>query len=222
MKGIEAAASAGIVAGDADRKLEVISGIDDAGRERISDFLTAAKFIVKPAEDGEKLDIRIDLISGENTSAVHMAGHHTDIVYMEQNGNVLCDIEPGKECDGGAPDYELLNMEDIIKFADGADLSLVKDVLDRQIECNMAIAEAGINENWGAGVGKTLLQTRGKSVRTRAIAYASAGSDARMSGCELPVVINSGSGNQGITACVPVVVYARDKKLSAEDYTVLL
>ena len=141
---------------------------------------------------------------------VRIVNYHTNIVHIEKNGQVLKDIPVDGEGEEGLTDRTLLNMESIWDFINTVDVEDVKPVLKRQMECNMAIAEEGMKNEYGANIGKVLLAMNGNDVRTRARAYAAAGSDARMNGCELPVIINSGSGNQGITSSVPVIVYAKE------------
>lgn len=210
LKGIEAAAAAGVVAGREDRELEVISDVTPEQIERIREYLEKTPIRVVPMRDCDKLDILITAQRGEDTAAVRISRHHTNISYIERNGQVL--FSQGKIADeGGKPraDTSRLNVAGIIEFADTVDVSRAAALLDRQIEYNMAIAEEGLRGNWGANVGSVILSSGHTDIRSRAKAMAAAGSDARMSGCELPVVINSGSGNQGITVSVPVVEYAR-------------
>ncbi len=217
MKGIPAAAAAGIATGDPDKKLEVIAGITDNDRTAIKKLLYKVPINVVPSETKEKLYIRIILSAGSETSEVCIAHSHTNIIFEKKNSDVFIDNtevfnedEAKLENDPIIAKKALLTVKNIIDFADNVELELVHDLIERQIECNTAIAKEGIVHNWGANVGSTILAAGGESVRTRARAYAAAGSDARMSGCELPVVINSGSGNQGITVTMPVVVYAEN------------
>lgn len=145
-----------------------------------------------------------------------IVNYHTNIVYASKNDKVILDtgVQEVKE---DVCDKSCLNIKSIVEFADIVDVNDVKPYLDPQIDFNMAIAEEGIRNDWGANIGKTLLKTYGNDTMIRAKAYAAAGSDARMSGCELPVIIVSGSGNQGITSSVPVVVYGRDNGYSEEE-----
>lgn len=223
MKGICAAAAAGIVAGRSEAELEVIAQVSPEEQKKIAAYLEKTCFTVTAMENGEKLDIRVTAISGADRAVVRVSKHHTDIVYIARNDQVLLDLQESLAQEAAAAagegtraDRSRLSVEGIVAYAQTADLEVVKDLLERQISYNYAIAEAGIRENWGANVGSVLLDTYGDDVRTRARAYAAAGSDARMSGCELPVVINSGSGNQGITVSVPVVVYAKEYCCSEE------
>ena len=179
-------------------------------------------------KDGDKLDIRVTVKAEENSAVVRVSKHHTDIVYIAHNGEVMLNEQDDCECaqklaanQAAAAeqraDRSRLSIEGIVEYAKTADLSSVSDLLNRQIEYNYNIAQAGVKENWGANVGSVLLDTYGEDVRTKARAYAAAGSDARMSGCELPVVINSGSGNQGIAATLPVVVFAEENHKTEEE-----
>ena len=224
LKGIPAAAAAGIVAGEGSKILEVIAQVSDTQRQQIREYLERACFVVKSLESGDKLDVRITVSSGGQEAAVRIARSHTNIVRVEKNGEVILDREgEGCEVSGHKADRSGLSVENIVTFAQEAEISDVQEILDRQISYNYAIAEEGITHDWGANVGRVLLRTCGTDVKTRAKAMAAAGSDARMSGCELPVVINSGSGNQGITVSVPVIVYAKELHSSAEElYRALL
>lgn len=214
-KGIAAAAAAGAVAGQSDRLLEVIDGITPEQREEIESYLKTAQIAVSCAEDGLTLDIRITGYAESDSAYVRIAGAHTNVVRIEQNGEVLLDepvVQPGHEDD--AP--SVLNTADIVAFADSVDLDLVRAPLMRQLSLNLAIAEYGLSQGCGANIGRVLLCEGEGDLVARARAYAAAGSDARMSGAELPVVIVSGSGNQGITASVPVAIWARERGFSEE------
>ena len=214
-KGIAAAAAAGAVAGKSEKLLEVIDGITRAQREEIDAYLQTANIAVSCAEDGLTLDIRITGWHGEDRAFVRIAGAHTNVVRLERNQEVLLDrpaVSAGHE--GDAPGA--LNTADIVAFADTVDLDLVRAPLLRQLTLNLAIAEYGMEQGCGANIGRVLLCEGNGDIVARARAYAAAGSDARMSGAELPVVIVSGSGNQGITASVPVAVWARERGFSEE------
>lgn len=211
LKGIPAAAAAGIVAGDPDKVLEVIAEVTDQQKKEIARFLQQAEFEVRSMDEGQKLDIRITAEAGGESAVVRIAKNHANVVYAAKNGEVLLQTDcAGGESTGHKADRSLLSIENIVAFADQVKPEDVEAVLERQISYNYAIAEEGIRNSWGANVGSVLLDVYGSDVRNRAKAMAAAGSDARMSGCELPVVINSGSGNQGITVSVPVIVYAQE------------
>ena len=209
LRGIEAAAAAGLVAGNPDRLLEVIAEVSPAQKEAIQEYLSRKCIQVRPKADGEILDIVVHGWAGGHEAQVRIAGKHTNVVLIRLDDRVLREGSPKIGRTGGQADRELLNIADILDFAETADLADVRETLDRQISCNMAISQEGLTHDWGANIGKVLLRSYPDDIRIRARAAAAAGSDARMSGCELPVVINSGSGNQGITASVPVVTYAR-------------
>ena len=212
LKGIPAAAAAGIVAGDADKELEVIASVSSEQTAQMKEFMEQVPITVEHIDNGITFDIVITLYKGVSYARVRIANYHTNIVLVEKNGEIL----EKKPVAGESEDRSLLNMRDILDFARTVDIEDVREVLERQIDYNWAIAEEGIRGNYGANIGSVLLDMEGESVRVRAKAMAAAGSDARMNGCELPVIINSGSGNQGITASVPVIVYAKDMKVSHE------
>lgn len=216
LKGIPAAAAAGIVAGDPDKELEVIASVSKEQIAEMKKFLAETPISVEHVDNGLVFEIVVRLFKGEDSSMVRIVNYHTNIVHIEKNGQVLKDIPVDGEGEEGLTDRTLLNMESIWDFVNTVDVEDVKPVLKRQMECNMAIAEEGMKNEYGANIGKVLLAMNGNDVRTRARAYAAAGSDARMNGCELPVIINSGSGNQGITASVPVIVYGRELGVSEE------
>lgn len=212
-KGIEAAAAIGIVAGDASRQLEVLSQVKEEDKRALGDYLKRAEIRILQADSPWLLDIVVRVWAAEEEACVRIAGSHTNIIFVEKNGETLYEKEKtpaGEEDTAGGPDYSLLTVERIVEFANLVDLADVADVLERQITYNTAIAEEGMNGNYGANIGSVLLRSYGNDVRNRAKAMAAAGSDARMNGCELPVVINSGSGNQGMTVSLPVLEYARD------------
>lgn len=213
-KGIAAAAAAGAVAGQSDRLLEVIDGITPDQREALGDYLARTKISVCCVEDGMTLDIRITGWQAENSAYVRIAGAHTNVVQLSRNAEVLIDVPmaPGQESLAPAA----LNTADIVTFADTVDLDLVRAPLMRQLTLNLAIAEYGMANGCGASIGRVLLSQGENDIIIRARAYAAAGSDARMSGAELPVVIVSGSGNQGITASVPVAIWARERGFSED------
>lgn len=217
LRGIEAAAAAGIVAGDAAKELEVISHVEQEDIEAMGTFLKEVPCSVCEASSDLIFDIQITLYHREDKASVRITDFHTNLVNVSRNGEVLLAKEiTGKE-ESALADKSTLTIENIFAFAKEVDLADVREVLERQVRYNMAIAEEGIRGNYGANIGKVLLATYGdQDVKVRAKAMAAAGSDARMNGCELPVVINSGSGNQGITASVPIVVFAKELQVSEE------
>ena len=209
-RGLAAAAAIGIVAGDPNRELEVISEVTSQQQEELAAFLGSTPITVKPALSDLVLDIWIHVYAGEEQASVRIINHHTGLANILHNGKVLLEQEPVNPAESNGLDYDLLTVADIYDFATTMDVGDVKELFDRQMAYNCAIAEEGLKNDYGANIGKVLLRTYGDDVHTRARAKAAAGSDARMSGCELPVIINSGSGNQGITVSVPVVEYARE------------
>ena len=216
LRGIAAAAAAGIIAGKAEKKLEVLAEITKEEIEEISDYLKAVPFQITASDSKCIFDIYVEVQDEEHSAEVQIQGHHTNIVQIRKNGETLFGKEYSEDENGTGTDRHLLNVEQIITFANEVKISDVKETIERQIEYNMAIAREGLRGNWGANIGKILLQSYGNSVQNRAKAMAAAGSDARMNGCEMPVVINSGSGNQGMTASLPVIVYAEDMQVSRE------
>ena len=216
LRGISAAAAAGIVAGDPDRKLECIAGVTEARHGEIAAYIRTAAFTVEESDSGYIFDIDITLSAGAGSARCRIAGFHTNIIRVERNGGIITDIPYVEAGQNHATDRGLLNISDIIAFADSLNPEDVSELLERQIDYNLAIAQAGLEGNYGARIGQVLLASYGNSVHVRAKAWAAAASDARMNGCSLPVVINSGSGNQGITCSVPVVVYARELGVSHE------
>ena len=230
-KGIEAAAVIGAVGGDPDRELEVLANVTP-GHIAKSRELVAGDFCrVELLPGVTNLHIILTVAAGSGTDSgkatdeavVEIAGGHTNIVRIERNGKILEGGPYVPERDTKDHSRDFMSVSGILEFAEQCDLDDVRDVLDRQIEYNSQISEEGLSHAYGAEVGRTLLASRGSDVRTRAKARAAAGSDARMSGCELPVVINSGSGNQGMTVSLPVIEYAAELNLPKEKlYRALL
>lgn len=209
LRGIEAAAAAGLTAGNPDRLLEVIAEVSTAQKDAIRAYLARKCIQVCAKSDGEILDIVVHAWAQGHEAQVRIAGRHTNVVLVKLDNRILQEGSAQISPSVGQADRGLLNIADILDFAETADLTDVQETLDRQIACNMAISQEGLTHDWGANIGKVLLRSYPNDIRIRARAAAAAGSDARMSGCEMPVVINSGSGNQGITASVPVITYAR-------------
>lgn len=216
LKGIEAATAAGIIAGQAEKKLEVISEVTEDEKEIIKDYMESHRIDVKLADTPFIFDIQMNLFYKDSFVKVRIVNYHTNIILIEKNGEILYTKEAKALKEEGLSDKTLLNVKDIIDFADCVDIEDVKDIIDRQIEYNSKIAEEGLKNNYGANIGNVLLSTYGSDIKVRAKAKAAAGSDARMNGCELPVIIISGSGNQGMTASIPVIEYAKELKVSKE------
>lgn len=215
LRGMKAAAIAGAVSGEAEKKLEVISGLTSAQIARINELIKGSYCTVSLLDTSEPLHILLHATLGGNTCSVEIKHAHTHIHRIEKNGAVIYNAKdtPGQVDESAL--YALLNLNDIYHFADTVDLSRIEDLLALQLHHNIAICEEGLKNNYGANIGRLLLET-GTGVETRACAYAAAGSDARMSGCPMPTVINSGSGNQGITVTAPVWVYAQHLSVAHE------
>jgi L-cysteine desulfidase len=218
MKGIPAAAVAGIVGGDASKELEVIAQVPKEQIAGMRTFLENTPITVEHVDNGLTFEIIVTVFKGDSYAKVRIVNYHTNIVLIEKNGEVLMEVHVDGEGESGLTDRSILNLADILDFANSVDIADIQPTLDRQIQYNTAIAQEGLRGNYGSNIGSVLLQTYGdQSVMIRAKAMAAAGSDARMNGCELPVIINSGSGNQGMTTSLPVIEYARDMKASDEQ-----
>ena len=214
-RGVEAAAAVGIIAGDADAGLEVISHVTREDKRRLGEYLETTPIKVTPAGSELVLDVTVSVFSGNSSARARIINHHTGLALIEKDGKVLFTDQPVNPAAESGLDYGLLSVEGIYDFAQSLDVKDVQELFDRQIEYNCAISQEGLNGNYGANIGKVLVK-QGDDVHTLARAKAAAASDARMGGCELPVIINSGSGNQGITVCVPVVEYAMELGSSRE------
>lgn len=215
LKGIEVAAAAGALYGDADAKLEVLSSATREQIEELPEYVQNTNITVQHIEQGHVFDLEIHVYYEQEHASVRIVDTHTNIVQIEKNWQVI--FEDKTTSLELKADHSALIMKQIWDFSQTVDIDDVKEILDRQITCNMAIANEGIHNSYGASIGHVILNMDSDCVKTRAKAYAAAGSDARMNGCELPVVINSGSGNQGITCCVPVVVYAKELDCTQEQ-----
>ena len=221
LRGIEAAAAAGVVCGNENKKLEVLSEIESEDIERIKGYLGQADIKVEYQETGRTFDLSVCVYKEHSQASVRITDYHTNIVQIEKNWELIRDDLKDEKIEKANRD--VLSMENIWEFVRCADIEDVKETLDKQIECNMKIAREGIRGNYGTNIGSILLKMEGDAVQVRAKAMAAAGSDARMNGCGLPVVINSGSGNQGITCSVPVLVYGESLNCDIEKiYRALL
>ena len=217
MKGIPAATVAGIVAGDPSKELEVIAQVTPQQIADMRAFIERVPVTVEHVDNGLTFEIIVTLYKGEEYAKVRIVNYHTNIVLIEKNGEVLMETAVEGEGESGLTDRSILNIADILDFAESLDVEDVRDVLSRQIRYNTAIAEEGLRGDYGSNIGRMLLDFYGdRSVITRAKAMAAAGSDARMNGCELPVIINSGSGNQGMTTSLPVIEYAKELKVDED------
>lgn len=213
-RGIAAAAAAGIIAGDETAGLQVLTGVTPEQTEKIAQYMHDTECVTEQSQRDYVFDIEVLLSAGGHTASAEIAGHHTNVIRVMRDGKVLLSEDYEEKEAEYAADRDLLTVERIVEFADCVKTDDISEILQRQIDCNMAIAEEALHGNYGANIGSILLKSYGDSVHNRAKAYAAAGSDGRMNGCELPVVINSGSGNQGLTASLPVIVYARELAVS--------
>ena len=221
--GIETAAAIGALGGDENAQLQVIARVGDEVREKLGDYLAQTEIEVTALESECLLDMIVTVFRGGSSAKVRIANEHTNIVLIEKDGEILFEKELREaEEETDLPDYNLLTVNDIFDFACTCILDDVRAILDRQIEMNTAISQEGLRHDYGANIGKVLLKT-GSDIRTRAKAAAAAGSDARMNGCDMPVVICSGSGNQGMTTSLPVIEYAKELGVDKEKlYRALL
>ena len=216
LKGIEASVAAGIIAGQAEKKLEVISKVTEDEKEMIKEYMDNYPIEVKLSDSPFIFDIQINAFYKDSFVKVRIVNYHTNIILIEKDKEILFIKDANTSKEEGLTDKTLLNVEDIIDFANSVDIKDIEDIIGRQIEYNSKIAEEGLKNSYGANIGSVLLSTYGSDVKVRAKAKAAAGSDARMNGCELPVIIISGSGNQGMTASLPVIEYANELQVSKE------
>ena len=215
-KGLRTAVAAGLCFGKAEKELEVIADATEGDLAELDNYLKTADITLKEADSDQPFDLAVLLHAGEDSSYVHIVSHHTNVVCIRKNDTVILEKPFSGETIQAPENRSLLTVERIVEFADTVEIEDVRPILQRQIEYNLAIAQEGLKGEYGAQIGRILLLSYGNSVHNRAKAWAAAGSDARMDGCEMPVVINSGSGNQGLTASVPVIVYAQECAVSEE------
>ena len=213
-KGLRTAVGAGLCFGKAEKELEVISDATPKDLAELDEFLKSADITIADADSEQPFDLAVRLTAGTDTAYVHIVSHHTNVVRIQKNDEVLLDKPFSNEAVQAPENRKLLTVERIVEFAECVNIEDVRPIIQRQIDYNLAIAKEGLQGNYGAEIGKILLLSYGNSVHNRAKAWAAAGSDARMDGCELPVVINSGSGNQGITTSLPVIIYAQECAVS--------
>ena len=208
LRGIAAAVCAGVVAGDADRMLEVIASVSREKQAELKEYMSQVEVNIAPSSSELVFDIDLTLHAGADKARVRIVNHHTNIVHISRNAEILVDLPIEESSEDNLTDKSCLSIERIVEFANVLDPNDVRATIGRQLEYNLAIAKEGLRGNWGANIGSVILSQQGVANNRKAAAWAAAGSDARMSGCEMPVIILSGSGNQGITASVPVAVYA--------------
>ena len=216
LKGIEAAATIGAVGGNPEKKLEVLTEVTEEDIKMAKELLKTDFCSVEVLSGIANLHIIITAFAGNDKVMVEIIDTHTNIVRIEKNDKIIFKANTQKEDDAETIDWSRLNIESIIEFANVVKIEDVEKILSRQIEFNTLISNEGLAHQYGANIGKTLLNEYGNSIRVRAKAKAAAGSDARMSGCVLPVVINSGSGNQGMTVSLPVIEYAKELGVGKE------
>ena len=217
MRGLEAAAAVGILYGDSSRCLEVISSVTREQENSLASEMEKMDISVSALESEHILDLVLTVAEGDDSVSVHVEDEHTNIVEIIKNGRCEYVKTPCKDSnDESEPDHSLLSVADIFDFANTVDVADIDDIITRQIEYNTAISREGMTNNYGARIGK-LLEKRDGAIRTKACAAAAAGSDARMSGCDMPVIICSGSGNQGMTTSLPVITYAKYYEKSREE-----
>lgn len=224
LKGIEASAAAGIVAGISDKILEVIAHLEAKDHAEIKKFLETKEITVSKSKSDLIFDLTVSVFSGGGKVTVQIAHFHTNIVRITKDDETVYEnMDCNEYTTQNLTDRTKMSVESILDFAHSVEISEIEDLIKKQIEYNSAIAEEGLKGDWGANIGSVLLSTCGNDVKIRAKAYAAAGSDARMSGCKLPVMIVSGSGNQGMTASLPVIEFAKELKSSNEKlYRALL
>ena len=217
LKGIDIAAVLGMVGGNADKALEVLEEITPEHIARAKELASRGICTYSLAENVPNLYISAKAVCGGHYAEVVIAHQHTNIIKMEKDGEVLLDrTQEAEEKTDDTVDRSRLTVKDILDFADQVRMEDIEEIISRQIRLNTAISQEGLDNNYGAQIGKTLMHVWGKSATTRACARAAAGSDARMGGCSMPVVINSGSGNQGLTVSLPVIVYAEEWEVSRD------
>ena len=215
-KGLRTAVAAGLCFGKAENELEVIADATEKDLAGLDAYLQTADITLKEADSDQPFDLAVLLHKGSDSAYVHIVSHHTNVVCIRKNDTVILEKPFTNDTIQVPENRKLLTVEHIVEFADTVDIEDVRSILQRQIDYNLAIAQEGLKGEYGAQIGRILLLSYGNSVHNRAKAWAAAGSDARMDGCEMPVVINSGSGNQGITTSIPVIVYAQECAVSED------
>ncbi|MCH4021712.1 MAG: L-serine ammonia-lyase, iron-sulfur-dependent, subunit alpha [Erysipelotrichaceae bacterium] len=216
LKGVAASAAAGVVAGDASKKLEVIANVDSFQRDEIEKYLKTTPIDVEYLERGHIFDMIITVFAGNESAEVQITDYHTNITEIAKNGKIIFKSDGNEGSETPRVDRSFMNMKTIWDFALSVDMNDIQDTIGKQVEYNSAISEEGLKDNFGVNIGKLILSEYGKLNENVAAASSAAGSDARMSGCEMPVIINSGSGNQGLASSMPVVAYAKKCKCSEE------
>ncbi len=216
LRGLAAAAVAGVTVGEADKELQVLANVSGEQAAAIAEALKRIECHVVPSDKPYIFHIEITVEGQGHTALAEIAGFHTNVIRIARDGVDSLHRDYTEQSAQGETDRSFLTVERIVEFAGTVDIGDVRELIHRQIKCNVAIAEEGLRGNWGANIGRILMDAYGNGVYNRAKAWAAAGSDARMNGCEKPVIINSGSGNQGLTASLPVIVYAKELDVSQE------
>ncbi len=216
MTGIEAAAVLGAVGGDASKEMEVLESVDEESRKRAGDLLKEKVCRVELLDSPVPLHFILEMWAGSDKVFLEIKQDHLNITRIEKNNEVLFDKQEEQEVSVQEGDRRLLNLEDIRNFSDSVILDDVRDLVERQIHCNMAIAREGMTGKYGLGIGRVIKESYSDEMLTKMRSLTAAASEARMGGCEMPVIINSGSGNQGIACSVPLVIYAREMELPDE------
>ena len=217
LHGMAAAICAGIIGGNADRELQVLADVPEEKHAEIKAYMDSVDLDIQPSYSELVFDIDLFLYHGEDMVRLRIANHHTNVVLIQKNSEILLELPVSESSEENLTDKSCLTIERIVEFADCVDVEDIRDCVGTQVEHNMAIAAEGLRNDWGANVGSVILRRQVGGVEKIACAWAAAGSDARMSGCEKPVIICSGSGNQGITASVPVAVFARETCKTEEE-----
>ena len=217
LHGMAAALCAGIIGGDADKELQVIAEVPAEKHAEIKAYMDTVDLEIQPSYSDLVFDIDLFVYHGEDMVRLRIANHHTNIVLIQKNNETLLELPVSESSEENLTDKSCLTIEKIVEFADCLDVEDVRDTVGVQIAKNMDIAAEGLKNSWGANIGSVILRRQVGGVEKIAAAWAAAGSDARMSGCEKPVIICSGSGNQGITASVPGAVFARETCKSEEE-----
>ena len=217
LHGMAAALCAGIIGGDADKELQVIAEVPEEKHAQIKAYMESVDLEIQPSYSELVFDIDLFVYHGEDMVRLRIANHHTNIVLIQKNNETILELPVSESSEENLTDKSCLSIEKIVEFADCLDVEDVRDTVGVQVEKNMEIAAEGLKHSWGANIGSVILRRQVGGVEKIAAAWAAAGSDARMSGCEKPVIICSGSGNQGITASVPVAVFAREMCKSEEE-----
>ena len=217
MTGIETACILGAIAGHSENKMEVLEKVTEEQRAQTKKLLEQKRCEVEFLDSDIPLHFMVEVSAGADSAMVEIRYSHTNIAKIEKNGETIFIGDENEATGGGLTDRSVLTLENIKQFADEVPLSLVRPMIERQIRYNMDIAYEGISGDYGLGIGRVLRESYADGVVTRMKAYAAAASEARMSGCDMPVIINSGSGNQGIASSVPVIVYAREKNYRNDE-----